>query len=244
VAQTRRKQATQGANLKPFYILLGVIAVAGIAWITLSATRGGGGRSAAVRPVDLAGLQDAQSLLGAARGVTAGPADARVQILEFSDFTCPACRVFATQVAPRIKAEFVETGRVRFVYHDFPLGGEAQHRWGFLAARAARCAEEQGRFWEYHDVLFARQSEWPYTRTAPTRELGDYATAIGLDGGAFSSCLNSDRHADVVTANRVLGDNLGVRGTPTVYIGGRAVDRWSDWENVRSLILRELGEAQ
>jgi protein-disulfide isomerase len=239
VAQSRRqKPARGGSNLKPFYIALGVVAAAGVAWIAFSLSGGGG--SAAVAPIDLAGMEDPQQLVSTARGVAAGAPDAPVQILVFSDFTCPACQRFSTTVEPLVKRDYVESGLVRITYYDFPLGGAGQHRHSFVAARAGRCAEQQGRFWEYHDVLFGRQGEWSFARTAPTEQLTQYAGFVGLDQGAFGECLNSDRHADVVTANKLLGEQLGVGATPTIFIGQRAFGQWSDYEAMRQAIEREL----
>jgi protein-disulfide isomerase len=240
VAQSRRQRPTRGggSNLKPFYIALGVVAAAGVAWIAFSLTGGGG--SAATAPIELTGMEDPQQLVSTARGITAGQTDAPVQILVFSDFTCPACRGFTTTVEPLVKQNYVDRGLVKLTYYDFPLGGAGQHRHSFIAARAGRCAEEQGRFWEYHDVLFGRQGEWSFARTAPVEELTQYATFVGLDQGRFGECLNSDRHADVVTANKLLGEQLGVGATPTIFIGQRSFAQWSNYEAMSQAIEREL----
>lgn len=239
-AKSKGKAPASGPNLKLFYMMLAAVAVIGLGWIAWSASGRG---TPAVAPIDLSGIEDNQALIAQARGVQAGPDDAPVQILLFSDFTCPGCGAFAQYIEPQIKAEFVQGGRVRYVYHDFPLGGEAGHKHGFVAARAARCAGEQDRYWEYHDVLFARQGEWASVRNTPTALLTQYAELLGLDDSAFESCLKSDKYADVVTANRILGERLGVAATPTVFIGSRSIPPGLSYEEVRALILRELGEA-
>jgi protein-disulfide isomerase len=238
-AKTKAKTPATGPNLKLFYAALAAIALVGLGWIAWSASGRG---SPAVAPIDLTGIEDNQALIAQAKGIQAGPDNAPVQILLFSDYTCPGCGVFAQAIEPQIKAEFVQPGRVRYVYHDFPLGGEAGHKHGFLAARAARCSGDQDKYWEYHDVLFARQGEWAPVRNTPTSLLLQYAELLGLDESAFESCLKSDKFADVVTANRVLGDRLGVGSTPTVFIGSRSVPAGLSYEEVRALILRELGE--
>jgi protein-disulfide isomerase len=237
VAQKRR-HAQPTTNLKPFYIILGIVAVVGIAGLAY-AMLGRGARGAATEPVDLSGIENPQELVARARGVAAGPADAPVQVLVFSDYMCPYCAQFALSVEKQIKSEFVEDGRVQFVYYDFPLGGAHIH--SFLAARAARCAEDQDRFWEYHDLLFARQSSWMVERTAPIGTLNAYADELGLNGNEFRGCLNSDRHADLVTANYVLGAQLGVNATPWVFVNGRRMDRPMDWGAMRSAIQQNLG---
>ena len=90
-------------------------------------------------------------------------------------------------------------------------------------------------------MFFARQSEWTFARSAPIDQFVEYARLVGIDAEAFEACLRSDRHADVVTANRRLGETLGVNGTPTVYVGSRPVGEWSSYPAVREAILRELG---
>jgi protein-disulfide isomerase len=234
------KQKRTGASLKPLYIALAIIALGGVGFITYSVI--GGGSKTVVEPVALTGLEDPQALLAAAKGVSVGPADARVKVMVFSDFTCPSCRHFTQEVEPYVKREFAESGKIQFVYYDFPLGGGGQHRHSFLAARAARCADEQGKFWEYHDVLFAQQGAWSYASKPPIDDMKKIAAAIGLQPGPFASCLESDRHADVVSANKVLGETVGVGGTPTVFIGMRPVQEWNSWPAVREAIQRELGE--
>lgn len=231
------KAAPQGPNLKLFYGLLALIALVGIAWIGMSVANRG---EAAVAPIQLSGIEDAQALIAQAKGVEVGGGESAVQVLVFSDFTCPACRAFAQVVEPQLKAEYVETQKVRFVYYDFPLGTDA-HRYGFIASRAARCAGDQSRFWEYHDLLFGRQDEWSYERSVPLDTFVEYAGLLGLDRSEFRSCLRSEEHADIVTANRILGERLGVGGTPTVFIGGRSVTNWQVYDVVKAAIEFELG---
>jgi protein-disulfide isomerase len=147
-----------------------------------------------------------------------GDEDAPVTIVEFGDYQCPGCAYFALTVKPQIEAELVETGKAQFVFHDFPLVGSG-HPHSFLAARAVRCAMDQDRGWEYHDAIFYNQTRWS-PMGDPTNEFVSYATQLGLDTGQFNSCLRSDMHAEVVSANLRLGQELGVNGTPTVLVGG------------------------
>jgi protein-disulfide isomerase len=218
--------------MTPFYGVLALIAVVGVVAIVL-ATRSGSG-SMATEPLDLRQMNDASALLERAQGVTVGPDDAPVQILVFSDYQCPGCAHWATQVEPMVKAEFVATGKVRLTYYDFPLGGN--FKYSFAASRAARCAGDQGRFWEYHDALMAQQQQWSYASSMPTSYFIDLAARLGVEQRQFESCLRSDAHAEVVTANRVLGETLGVSGTPTVFLNGRQVSQWQDYGSVRAAI--------
>ena len=237
----KRPASAQGTNLKKVYGLLAIILVVGIAWIGISVANRGG--AVATAPVPLTGMDDMKTLLQQAQGVTSGNPEATAQVLIFSDFTCPACKQFAQGIEPSLRTEFIDPGKARFVYYDFPLGGVTQqHKWGFVAARAARCAGDQGKYWEFHDVLFARQIEWSYQKDTPVREFVEYARLVAADAGVFEACLRSDKFADIVTANRQLGVQLGVGSTPTVFIGGRPVAGWNDYNEIKAAVLRELGE--
>lgn len=206
-----------GSGTKLFYVILGVIVIGGVAALVYAA-RGGSG--AATEPVEMSGLEDPQALFAAATPVKRGPDDAPVKVVEFGDYECPGCGYFALSIRPVVDDRFVESGAVQFIYYDFPL--TEIHRHAFLAARAGRCAAEQDRFWEYHDLLYATREQWAPSSNA-LREFVDLAGQLGLDASAFEACLRSDRYADVVTANRLLGEQLGVNSTPTVIVNGRRV---------------------
>jgi protein-disulfide isomerase len=230
-----KKKAPAGASgMKTFYVILAVVAVVGIGAIVYAA-RGGSSGAMATEPVDMSEITDASQLMERARGETAGEPGAPVQMLVFSDYMCPGCAHWATNIEPMLKAEFVSTGKVHLTYYDFPLGGN--FRYSFLAARAARCAGDLDRFWEYHDLLMAQQQTWSYSSSTPTSQFLQYAQQLGLDQSRFESCLRSDAHAETVTANRLLGETLGVGGTPTIFINGRRVgNEWNDYRRVRELV--------
>jgi protein-disulfide isomerase len=221
VSRSERRRAGRdgGSGMKKLYIVLAAVAVVGIGAVGISVGSAGG--SAATAPVTVEGLDDLERLVELAQGVTKGDEGATVTIIEFGDFQCPACQAFAMQVKPQVELAYVESGKAKFVFYDWPI--VSGHPNAFLAARAARCAADQGMYWEYHDDLFRNQARWS-VMTSPVGTFVDYAETLGLDGGDFSSCLNSDRHADLVTANMELGNQLGVNGTPTVYVeqGGSA----------------------
>ena len=208
-----------------FYAVLGVIAVVGIIALAYALTGGGGG-TAATEPVEL-NVTDARALYEQATPIRLGEDAAPVKIVEFADYQCPGCAAFATGQKPRLQP-YIDQGLAQFVFYDFPLGGSHVH--SFLAARAARCARAQGDgtdggedlYWDYHDRLFQQQSQWAAQRTA-TDQFISYAEDLGLDAGEFEECLRSDRFAEVVTANRMLGDQLGVRSTPTLLVNNRRV---------------------
>jgi protein-disulfide isomerase len=239
----------KAGDLKAFYWVLGataVIAFGALAWSNL----GGGFSAAATQPIpsivegEIEGLE---WLVETATGVERGDPDAPITILEFADFQCPACQQFATFVKPQIDLEYVAVGVARFVFHDYPL--VAGHPYSFLASRAARCALDQGDqyFWPFHDQLFSHQSTWSGSQSLPLNAFEGYAATIGLDVEDFADCLDSDRHAEVVSANMRLGSELGVNGTPTIFVSkgggtGVRVVRWNEIEGFRSVIDRLLEE--
>ncbi|MFQ5945764.1 MAG: DsbA family protein, partial [Anaerolineae bacterium] len=138
------------------------------------------GPSSPPEPVDLVSLDDPAK----------GAADAPVTIVEFSDFQCPACGAFAATVLPTLEAAYVDTGQVRIIFRDFPL---IQHEQAGLAAQAGACSHEQGLFWQMHDLIFARQTEWAGQTNAADLFRG-YASLVGLDVDAFGACLDSGKY--------------------------------------------------
>ncbi len=216
-----RKPARQGgSDMKKLYITLAVVAVIGIGAVGYQV--GSGARGAASEPIVVEGLDDLERLVELAQGVTKGDPNAPVTIIEFGDFQCPACQQFATQVKPQMELAFVESGKAKFVYYDWPI--IEAHPNAFLAARASRCAAEQDKYWEYHDNLFRNQARWSVLGDAVGTFI-DYAGSLAMDEDAFASCLRSDRYAELVSANMELGMQLGVRGTPTIIVEHGGVPR-------------------
>ena len=234
MASGKRKQPAQ-AKVNRLYLALGVIAILGIAGLAYALLRAGA--ETATAPVEVPGADDPQALVAAARGVRLGNPDAPVTIIEFGDYQCPGCGVFASRVKPMLKQRYIDTGKASFVFYDFPI--VSIHAHAFLAARAARCAEDQGKFWEYHDLIFARAPDWSTERNAEKTFI-DLAALVGLDQEAFASCVQSDKHADLVSANSALGDKLGVSGTPTLFVNGKRVQDW-DNESISRVVDQELG---
>ncbi|HEY0673224.1 MAG TPA: DsbA family protein [Longimicrobiales bacterium] len=236
-----RKAANQKkkSGLQPFYYVLGGLAVLGILAIALTAVRNRGG-GAALEPVPLEGL-DNQQVIERAQGVKLGPDNAPAKLLVFSDFMCPYCGTFAAQIEPQLKTEFIDQGKLQLVFYDFPLGGSHVH--SFLAARAARCAGDQDKFWDYHNLLFGRLSEWGLAQSPPVSQFVNFAEQVGIDRGQFEGCLKSDKYQDVVSASRMLGDQLGVNATPTLVLNGKRVraEIGLDWSALSELINAELG---
>jgi protein-disulfide isomerase len=238
VAQAK-KTAPRKSGLQPFYYVLGGLLLLGIIAIGVTVMRNRGG-GAALEPVPLEGLNN-QEVIARAQGIELGPDNAPAKVLVFSDFMCPACQVFASQIEPMLKSEFIDRGRLQLVFYDFPLGGSHVH--SFLAARAARCAGDQNKFWEYHNTLFGKLSEWGGAQSPPIDQFESFATEVGIDRGEFSGCLRSDKYQDVVSASRLLGDQLGVNATPTLILNGKRVrgEIGLNPDALRELINAEIG---
>lgn len=144
-----------------------------------------------------------------------GAADAPVTVVEFSDFECPYCKRFSDTVYPRLKQDYIDTGKVRWITSDLPLGFHKEAR---KAAQASHCAGEQGRYWEMRELLFQNAKQLGEDK------LPGYARQLGLDDGAFDACLGSDRHLAAIDAAAKQAMALGVTGTPAFVVGPTAKD--------------------
>jgi len=140
-----------------------------------------------------------------------GNKDAKVTLIEFSDYQCPFCGRNFQQTFPQIVTDYVKTGKVKYVFHDFPL--EQLHPNAFKAAEAARCAGEQGKYWEMHDKLFANQ------KALDAKNLPDYAKAVGVDPDKFQACLTAEKDTAKIRAELDAGAKAGVTGTPAFFLG-------------------------
>ena len=144
-----------------------------------------------------------------------GAADAPVTVVEFTDYQCPFCKRFIQSTFPLLKRNFIDTGKVRWIVRDLPLGF---HPNANKAAQAAHCAGEQGKFWEMRDTLFRNNTK------LGIEQLPGYAREIGLDGDSFDACLSSDRHQAQITQDSQEANRIRVTGTPSFVIGKTAGD--------------------
>jgi protein-disulfide isomerase len=140
-----------------------------------------------------------------------GRQDAPVTLVEFSDYQCPFCRRHFSTVYPILKKDYVDTGKLRYVFRDFPIAN--LHPQAKKAHEAARCAGEQNRYWEMHDMLFENSKDL----SVPA--LKGYATKIVLNGDQFDACLESGKYAGEIDKEIAEGSAAGVRGTPAFFIG-------------------------
>ena len=147
-----------------------------------------------------------------------GNPDAKISIIEFSDFQCPFCARFHIQTLPLIIEEYIEDGKVKLVFRDFPI--QNIHPNALPASVAAECANEQGKFKEMHDILFENQNQWNKQETADAISLfNQYATEMNLDQEIFDSCLSNGKYIEEIKNDLEDGRDYGISGTPGFFIG-------------------------
>ena len=161
-----------------------------------------------------------------------GPEDAPVTVIEFSDFQCPYCKSFRDNTFDALQQKY--GNKIRFVYRDFPL--TSIHPEAMKAAEAADCANEQGKFWEIHDLLFSTQAS---IGVSNSKQL---AQQLGLDADKCNQCLDSDKYAQEVQADMNDGNSYGVTGTPTFFINGVRLIGAQPLSAFTSVIDQELGK--
>lgn len=173
-------------------------------------------------------IEEVLATLG--KGPTMGSANASVTIVEFADFQCSFCRKFWADTLPKLKETYVKKGQVRFIYRHFAILG----KFSVQAAQAVECAGEQGKFWEYHDRLFANQGAFTDAK------LKKYARELKLNVAAFSKCLDSGRYKEKVEGETTVAASLGARGTPTFFVNERLLVGAQPFEVFQSVIEEEL----
>lgn len=221
--QNRRAAGSEEASggNRVFYILLGVIVLAGVAWLLAQGSGVFRGSVELPTPAEFEALV-ATVEADPAVGVPQGPGSAPIEIMEFVDYSCPACANFAGFAGKLLRQNYVETANapVRWILYDFVLGTFPN---SVPAHVAARCAGEQERYWPMHDLLFARQTRWAGSQT-PGDVFTELAAEVGLETGPFRECLSESRHLEEIVAARKYGEQLGVGQTPTLFLNGERLD--------------------
>ncbi len=218
--------ATEGAGMKTFYIVIGIVAVAGAValwWMTKRPTSVAIPIDVVIQTSDTAGFS----------GYYIGSGDALVEVSEYGDYQCPFCQSFALVQFPTIKSRLVDAGLVRWRFRDFPL--DQSHPHARMAAHAAACADDQGRYWEAHEAIYLGQPDWsPARRSAGI--FRDYMERLGLDLAEYDACMGDARYAGRIEAARQEGIRLGINSTPSFVMNGRRYDaRGMNYDFLRAL---------
>lgn len=212
-------------NSIPLAILIAGIMISG------SVIYIGGGKSAAIG--DQQGLAEQvtpipiedPSILVTESDPVLGDPNAKVTIVEFSDFQCLYCRSFYKDTYGQLKKDYIDTGKVKLVFRDYPL---PFHTAAEPAALASLCADDQGKFWQYHDKIFEEQQKREPNTSVVSKtidfdvnDLKSWARQIGLNTTEFNNCLDSAQHENEVQADLAAAIEVGVDGTPSFFINGQ-----------------------
>lgn len=165
--------------------------------------------------------------------IQTGPANAKVTVVEFADFQCPACAAQAPTLE-RVITEY--QGRVNFVFRHFPL---PQHGDAKFAAYAGEAANDQGKFWQMYQALYQTQNEWNNI-SDPTKYFTDLAAKVGINDPSFQTKLNDGRYAGKVGKDQAAGQNLGVNSTPTIFINGVKQIGVTSYETFKQILDSDL----
>lgn len=209
-----RRVAERKRNpLIPFYWAIGALVVVGAAFLITFAVRGGFGGG----EVPTINAQTGQTPEGF---WFKGDPEAVVTVVEYADYRCPACAFFDRNMSPIITRDYVETGKIQMIFHEFPLNNNAQ---AISAAEAARCAGDQGQFWEMNHLLMTNQGQWAQLNNV-NNVFSGYAGQLGLDRAAFDSCMSAGTHNAAILAAVESSVARGVTGTPSFDVNGQLVD--------------------
>jgi protein-disulfide isomerase len=223
----RVQQQKQGPSFRVFYIVLIVVGIAGAALLVTYAI--GQQDQAAEVTTPITTQQGTGSDIAAETGRTAegfyfkGPAEAPVEVVEYADFQCPACANFVSSPLYAQLQSYVEAGQVRYIFHDFPL---SQHHNAPIASQAAYCAGDQGQYWDMHEAIFLRQSQWSnMSNQAAASAFAAMGAELGMDGEALAACINGNQqHQQHVQSAFQSAIAANIQATPTFVVNGRSVN--------------------
>lgn len=165
-----------------------------------------------------------------------GNPDAAIKIVEFSEYQCPFCARYVEQAYAQLWEEYGDD--LYYVFRDYPLPFHANAQ---NASLAARCADEQDAYWDYHDLLFANQADWTEMDN-PQSKFVSLAEELNLDVDQFTSCYTSEKYTDVIEADTSLAGSVGVSGTPTFFINGQQLVGAQPFENFQAIIDAQLNQ--
>ena len=203
--------AKRGGPGRGFWIALGVLVLLGVTGLSWMASR----------PKTQVTRLDPNLPAMKAEGYLLGSPTAPVEVIEFADFECPACGQYATITEPDVRTRLVNTGQVRMRYIDYPL---PMHKNTWDASLAAACANDQGKFWEMHDALFANQDKWNGEATSrPRGPIADLAKSVGLDMTKYGACMDAETHRAKIQSHLAEAEKRQIQSTPTFVFNGLVV---------------------
>lgn len=220
----KRTRNQQSSKSRTYLLLAGAIAVAVLAVAVIVLLDQGASPSAA----DTSGTASEKSL---------GAADAPVVVVEYGDFQCPYCQIFAEGAGQQLREEYVDTGQVRLVYRHLAFIGD-ESTW---AAEASECANEQGRFWEYHDKLYEEQAgenEGAFKED----NLKRFAAELGLDTEQFNQCFDSRLYRDQVQADINDARQRRINATPSLLVDGQYIQNGTNYQVLQAAIEAALAQ--
>ena len=169
-----------------------------------------------------------------------GNANAKVTIVEFADFRCPFCEQYFTNTLTQIMKDYVDTGKVKYAFRNYAFLGPAS----VVAANAAECANDQGKFWDFHNYLYKNQPQETDTSMYNTDTLTQAAVSLGLNGDQFRSCLDGKKFDSKVSGDLSDGQKAGVNGTPSFFVNGMPLVGAQPYSAFKTLIDQELAKAK
>lgn len=228
--RAKRQEQQRRQLIRNLLIIVGVVLLIG-AGIAYAATRPIGD-VVSITPRDIP----------TPNGRQMGNPDAPVVVEVFEDFQCPVCKNFTDSIEPSLVDNYVRTGKVLFIYRFDPfIDDRASGKESDQAANASMCASDQGRFWDYHDMLYANQNGENIGGFS-NRRLQAFAENLGLDMDAFNTCFENNAHLDVINQDLALARERFVTGTPTVFVNNQVLPDFA-YETIRTAIEAALVSA-
>lgn len=213
------QRQNQGLDLKSYVLIIGIVVLALTVVSAFVILGPGSGTAAQTGPVEVSSDK------------SIGTAGVNLVVEEYADFQCPYCKQFATGPELQLRKDYVDTGKAKLVFHHMAFIGP-ESLW---AAGAAECANEQGRFWDYHDKLFQEQGG-ENSGTFSRDNLKRFAGELGLNTTQFNQCLDADKYQAKVQQEVTQAQQRGVNSTPTLFVNGQLVNRGSDYQVLQASI--------
>jgi protein-disulfide isomerase len=232
----RRRQEARRAKRRKLLELVGAVAIAFAVAVGLILISQGGDDMSDSSAADFPAVVAASPIEAGipSDGRTLGNPDAPVTLVEYADYQCPYCGAFNRDIMPSLIRDYVATGKVKLEFRDLPFldDGVSDDGESDMAAEAAACAMDQGKFWQFHDTLFLNQhgeNEGAFSKT----RLQAMANAVGLDMNAFDACLDGKTHQAEIAAEQAEAQQRGVTSTPTLYLNDRKLTYTGSYEDLK-----------